>query len=84
LSFILILILELQHTLLPSKCYESRSVPQLLILSLFFTFGLVVESIKEFGGVSDFLLVKMKGSINKEMAKKTKRRESLKSEPSGN
>ncbi len=34
LSFFLIRILELQHALLPPKCYEPRSVPQLLILSL--------------------------------------------------
>jgi hypothetical protein len=42
---------KLQHTPLPPKCYEPRSVPQLRYLSMF-TFGLVVESIKELEGVS--------------------------------
>jgi hypothetical protein len=39
------------------------------MFSLFFTFGLKVESIKEFRGASNFLLVNMKGNINKEMEK---------------
>jgi len=44
-------ILELQHAPLPSKCCKPRSAPQFLLLSLF-TFGFVVESIKELGGAS--------------------------------
>jgi len=34
------------------KCYELRNVPELITLPLFSPFGLVVESIKEFGGAS--------------------------------
>jgi len=34
------------------KCYELKSVPQLLILLLFSLFGFTIVSIKEFGGVS--------------------------------
>jgi len=52
LSFFLIpFLLELQHALLPLKCYEPRSVPQ-FYPSVVFTFRLVVESTKEFGGAS--------------------------------
>jgi hypothetical protein len=50
---------ELQHAALPSKCYEPRSAPQFLLLSLF-TFGFVVESIKELRGASDY---KYKGLV---------------------
>jgi hypothetical protein len=46
---------KLQHALLPPKCYESKNTPQLLLLPLF-TFGFVVESIKELGGVSNQVL----------------------------
>ncbi len=35
LSLFLVPILELQHALLPSKCYKPENVPQLFILSLF-------------------------------------------------
>jgi hypothetical protein len=45
-------ILELHHAPLPPKCYEPRSAPQFLFPSIIFTFRLVVESIKELGGVS--------------------------------
>ncbi len=41
-----------QIALLPPKCYESRSMPQLLILLLFSPFGFTIESIKEFKGAS--------------------------------
>jgi hypothetical protein len=44
-------ILELQQALLPLKCYKPGNVPQFLLLPLF-TFGLIVESIKELGGAS--------------------------------
>jgi hypothetical protein len=43
-------ILKLQHTPLPLKCYELGSALQTPFPSIVFTFGLVVESIKEFGG----------------------------------
>jgi hypothetical protein len=46
---------KLQHALLPPKCYEPNSTPQLILLPLF-TFGFVVESIKELGGVSNQVL----------------------------
>jgi hypothetical protein len=42
---------EFQHAPLPSKCYEPGSAPQFFFLPLF-TFGLMVESIKKLGGVS--------------------------------
>jgi hypothetical protein len=49
---------ELQHALLPLKCYELKNVPQLLFLPLF-TFGLLVESIKELnGGASTYVACK--------------------------
>jgi len=44
---------ELQHTLLHLKCCEARSAPQFLLLQLF-SFGLVVESIKELGVLQKF------------------------------
>jgi hypothetical protein len=47
---------KLQHALLPPKCCEPGSAPQLLLLPLF-TFGLAVESIKE--------LESIKGCITK-------------------
>jgi hypothetical protein len=47
------LIPKLQHSLLPSKCYEPRNTPQVHLL-LLFTFGLIVESIKELGGAWNF------------------------------
>jgi hypothetical protein len=50
---------ELQHALLPSKCCELKSVPQLLLLPLF-TFGFVVESIKELGGAPHMVTNLMK------------------------
>jgi hypothetical protein len=50
-------ILELQHALLPLKCYELKNVPQLFFLPLF-TFGLLVESIKELGGASTYVAYK--------------------------
>jgi hypothetical protein len=49
-------ILKFQHALLPSKCRE----PQLLSPSIVFTFGLIVESIKELGGASITHLVAAK------------------------
>jgi hypothetical protein len=59
LSLFLVPIPELQHALLPSKCCEPGSVPQFLTLSLFSPFGLIVESIKEFGGVSNKVSLKV-------------------------
>jgi hypothetical protein len=50
LSFFLVLILELLHTLLPLECYKTRNMPQLLILLLFSLFGVTIEPIKQFGG----------------------------------
>jgi hypothetical protein len=50
LSFFLVLILELQHAPLLLECYEIKNMPQLLILPLFSPFGIIIESIKEFGG----------------------------------
>jgi hypothetical protein len=44
-------ILELQHALLPAKCYKPRSALKLRLL-LLFTFEFVIESIKELGGAS--------------------------------
>jgi hypothetical protein len=38
--------------LLPLKCYELRSVPQLLSL---FIYGLTFESFKEFGGAPTWM-----------------------------
>jgi len=40
---------KLQHALLPPKCYEPGSAPQLFLLPLF-TFALAIESIKELEG----------------------------------
>jgi hypothetical protein len=45
---------KLKHAPLPLKCYKLKSVPQLCLL-LLFTFGLVIESIKELGGASPTL-----------------------------
>jgi hypothetical protein len=39
--------LELQHALLPLKCYKLGNVPQFLVLPLISPFGLIVEPIKE-------------------------------------
>jgi len=50
LSFFLVLILELLHTPLPPECYKTKNMPQLLILPLFSPFGVIIESIKQFGG----------------------------------
>jgi hypothetical protein len=44
------------HAPLPPKCCEPRNMPQLLILLLFSPFGFALESIKEFGGVSNTLI----------------------------
>ncbi len=44
-------ILELQHALLPPKCYKSGSAPKFHLL-LLFTFEFIIESIKELGGAS--------------------------------
>jgi hypothetical protein len=45
-------ILELQHTFLPSKCYELRNVPQLFSFLCCFALGPTFGSLEEFGGVS--------------------------------
>ncbi len=45
-------ILKLQHALLPLKCYEPKSAPQLLLFLLSSLFGLAIESIKVLGGTS--------------------------------
>jgi hypothetical protein len=50
LSLFLVPIPELQHAFLPPKCCDPSSVPQLFIIFVVFTFRLVVESTKEFGG----------------------------------
>jgi len=51
LSLFLIPILELQHALLPPKCYQLGSVPQFYPFAIF-TFRFVIEYTKEFGGAS--------------------------------
>jgi len=55
LSLFLVPIPEFPQAPLPPKCCEPGRVLQLLILSLFSPFGLIIESIKEFGGASKFI-----------------------------
>ncbi len=55
------IILEFQHTFLPPKWCEPRSTPQLFFPFVIFTFGLAIESIKEFGGVSQMHCLHLEG-----------------------
>ncbi len=54
MSFILIPILELQHTPLPPKCCELRSVPQLFLLSLFPFLNSHLNLLRMWGCVSNY------------------------------